>query len=60
MFRFINRRDSRRLIAENNLDVDLDSFFIVKKDSLFYIISRDVEKISLDDYRIVSMGLKIL
>ena len=60
MFKFLNRRKPRRLIEENNLNVDLDSFFIVKKDFSFYIISRDIEKISLNDYNIVHIGLKIL
>ncbi|MEK6904191.1 MAG: hypothetical protein AABW87_01210 [Nanoarchaeota archaeon] len=60
MFKFLNRRKARRLIEENNLNVDLDSFFIVKKDFSFYIISRDIEKISLNDYNIVHIGLKIL
>lgn len=57
---FISKRDSKKILLENNLPLAfLDGYVLVSKNNRISIVSRDVAKLNLDDFRIISAGLPI-
>ena len=57
--RFLNKKESLKLIQEKNLVVDLDEYCFVEVNEEIYKITRAVSKLDLSALNIKRMGLKL-
>lgn len=59
--KFLNNKETKRLIEtlENqyNVKLSLDDYYIYTSENKFYLISKDIAKINLEELNIKSIGL---
>ena len=56
--RFLNKKDLKRIFGKKNLE-NLEGYAFVELNDDIYAVSRDIEKISLDDFNVRKIGLRI-
>ncbi|HLD02632.1 MAG TPA: hypothetical protein VJC07_02965 [Candidatus Nanoarchaeia archaeon] len=58
--RFVNKRLSKRILSEKNIPLNmLESYALVSHLGKYSLISRDIEKVDMKDFNLVSIGLPI-
>ncbi len=57
--RFLNKKESLKLIQEKNLSVNLDEYCFVEFNDEIYKITRAVSKLDLSTLNIKRIGLKL-
>ena len=59
MFHFVNRRDAKRWLVEQDLEIDLDQFALVEQKGNMFVVSRGIDKLDLKQLPVVRMGYKL-
>ena len=57
--RFLNKKESKKYLEENKLDVDLAVYALLEDEDEFFMVTRDVAKLDLDSLKIKRIGLKL-
>ncbi len=58
--RFVNKRLSKRILSEKNIPLNmLESYALVVHLGKYSLISRDIEKVDIKGFNLVSIGLPI-
>ncbi|MDO8556567.1 MAG: hypothetical protein Q7R96_05345 [Nanoarchaeota archaeon] len=59
MFHFVNRRNARKWLDEQQLNIDLDLFALVESNGRMFVVSRGVDNLDLKQLPVVRIGYRL-